>query len=478
MTSIRLLHVSDVHFRADKKTDTEIVLGALLKDLEQLTEDKRCDAILFTGDLVFSGCSEADFDEAYSLILEPLRQAANVSPSQLFVCPGNHDICREKVRAFSALQHGLTAQLTSTEKANAFLDRLTSGDSEASLGIERMTPFMTFLARRLPHMARSHPLAAIGGFNVEGRSIGIASLNSTWRATGEPDDVDFSRLIVGERQVDFAIKELRDCDLSVALLHHPLEWLTPFDRASVEPLLLGSFDLLCLGHLHEASPKSLATTSGSCIISQSGSLYAGRQWYNGYQVVDVDLLSGQFTFRLREYDDRNRRFVSAEGIAEDGIFKTESPRSVSQDARSQVELFLRQYRHLLRERAKEHMDFVKFSDEYTDRVLDTFVAPPLWEREVPDALSEDSSGSSKNEIGVADVISESSNIAIIGDRKSGRTSLAYHIALEISAGRTARPAIPVSVDIRTYKFNFYDLRRSVLSFYGPAPHGFALEKSF
>lgn len=97
------------------------------------------------------------------------------------------------------------------------------------------------------------------------------------------------------------MKRTSDCDFAIALVHHPLDWLAHFDKSSVEPLILGGFHLLCTGHMHETDPKFVVSTSGSCVISQSGSMYGGRKWYNGYQIIEVDLLSGEFQFTLREY---------------------------------------------------------------------------------------------------------------------------------------------------------------------------------
>ena len=479
MTRLRILHLSDLHFRSAAEADPEIVVGALISDLGTLCDDPSdgCDAIVFSGDLVFSGCSTNEFDTCYSSVLEPIARAAKVPKDRVFITPGNHDICREKVQAFSALQDGLTAQLHSTEAVNQFIDHLVAHSPEEVLAIQRLNGFAEFVRRTFKHQDHSHPLCSIGRVDIAGKAIGIALLNSAWRATGEPNDIDQGRLILGERQVDHALKQLDGCDLSIAVTHHPFDWLASFDRASVEPLVLGGFHLLCVGHLHQMAPKAVVSTSGTCVISHSGSMYGGRDWYNGYQLIDIDLLSGEYEFSLREYESRTRRFGPSTLVPE-GKFKAENPRTISQDAMGQIELFLRQYRQLLRERAKEHLDLVNYSSEYTDRVLDEFVAPPLYEREVPDPAFEDTPIGEQSEISASDLLDSGDNIAIIGDRKSGRTSLAFHMALELASGRSSRASIPVFVDIRTYKFNFYDLRRAVLSFYGPAPKAFELERSF
>jgi hypothetical protein len=479
MTRLRILHISDLHYTNGGDSDADIVVTALVNDLNELcaSDDAACNLMVFSGDLVFSGCSLEDFTACYDKVLLPIAEAAKIQPERIFVTPGNHDICRERVRAFQALQDGLLADLTSTEATNLFLDRLAKGGEQEALAIQRLEGFRALARDRLVHEDHSHPLCSIGEISHCGKRIGLALLNSAWRATGEADDLDQNHLIVGERQVDYALERLDGVDVAIAVMHHPLGWLAPFDRAAIEPLILGSFHVLCVGHLHSIAPRSVITPSGSCIISQSGSMYGGRKWYNGYQIIDIDLLSGEFTFHLREYDDRVRQFGPSR-LVRDGEFKLDNPKSVSRDAAGQIELFLRQYRYILRERAKEHLNLPNDSPEYAERVLDEFVAPPLFERGMPDPVLEAAPPGERVEVGVSELLDSGDDLIIIGDRKTGRTSLAFHMALELAAGRSTRTSIPVFVDIRNYKFNFYELRKAVLSFYGPAPKGFELEQSF
>lgn len=455
-----------------------IVLDALCADIKgQVEADGPFDALVFTGDLVIAGCHEADFDDAMQQLFR-LADAAAIERSKVFVAPGNHDICRNKVREYSILETGLADRLIDTEEMNTFLDSLNRGDGQAQLAVSRLDEFSGMVRKFLPHQKMLDQLAYTAEIEHDGKTIALAILNSAWRATGEADDVDKGRLCVGERQVDAAIRAMSDMPvLRIALLHHPLEWLAPFDRASIEPLLIGSFDLICTGHMHEMKPQTVASISGTSIFSQSGSMYAGRKWYNGYQAINIDLLSGRFEFHLREYDDRNRKFGPSIQ-SNDGIFVLDNPKSGDRTTTAQTELFLRQYRNTLRERAREHLNFAGQSNEYINRVLDRFVPPPLYERILPDPTVGDEQIANLEEIEVDSLVNDVDDLIIIGDRKSGRTSLAFHIALELASGRYKNTSIPVFLDIRNHKFEYYELRREVLSFYGPPPTGFELEKSF
>jgi predicted MPP superfamily phosphohydrolase len=480
VTKLRLVHVSDLHYRAEDNADSAIVLSALKADIERFVSEHsfKADAAIFSGDLAFSGCAECEFDGALTNALMPVASACGLNVDRVFVVPGNHDICRDTVRNYSALNEGLAAQLTSTESTNAFLERLSDDGAQEILSVGRLEAFWKFEAKQLPHQQKCAPLASTSTLDVGGKTIGLALLNSAWRATGESDDADLGKLLIGERQVDRALDQIGSVDFRIAVIHHPFDWLAPFDRQSVEPLILGRFDLACFGHMHQADPKFVATTSGSCVISQAGSLYGGRRWFNGYQFIEVDLLAGHFVFSLREYDDRHRRFGPATGLAPEGQFAIQNPQAVCTDRASQIEIFLREYRSSLREHAKQHLNLASFSGSYTDRVIDEFVAPPLYRRDIPDFAAEGRSPAERSEVSVVELLDDGKNLIIIGERKSGRTSLAFHLALELASGRCANTSIPVFVDIRNYGFKFFDLRKSVLSFYGPPPTGFRLEKSF
>src|SRR5215471_12437383 len=99
------------------------------------------------------------------------------------------------------------------------------------------------------------PFVSVYQFTIADKRIGFACLNSAWRATGEPKDVDKGNLVLGERAIDQAIEKLKDSDIKIAVFHHPMVWLQDADQAAVESRLHAEFDILTFGHLHKASPE-------------------------------------------------------------------------------------------------------------------------------------------------------------------------------------------------------------------------------
>ncbi len=93
---LRLLHLSDLHARADREGEPwrrRRVLGpAWEANLDALLEDGRLDLVCFTGDAADWGQTE-EFKEAGDFLLA-LMDRLHLDRDRLFVVPGNHDIDR------------------------------------------------------------------------------------------------------------------------------------------------------------------------------------------------------------------------------------------------------------------------------------------------------------------------------------------------------------------------------------------------
>jgi hypothetical protein len=91
MRPIRWLHISDIHMRPREVWSQDVVLRAMLEDLEQRRRNHPLDFILLSGD-AFSGKVEE-----YALVspfVDALTAASGVPRERIFCIPGNHDIDR------------------------------------------------------------------------------------------------------------------------------------------------------------------------------------------------------------------------------------------------------------------------------------------------------------------------------------------------------------------------------------------------
>ncbi len=310
MPGIKILHLSDLHYDSSKPKDTQIILDALWKDLDNFRD---IDFIVFSGDLVKAGDKKDDFEKALKTFIVPLLEKTKLSVSDFFIAPGNHDIQRSEIDEY--LEEGLKAKLKDRESLNVFLDTQMNEDFRH---IERLDHFNEFKNRfKTSYTTTFNKLFSTYVIEKKNIKIGIACLNSTWRATG-CGSMDKGRLLIGERQIDDALKYIKDCDIKIALYHHSLDWLMEYDLNDSKKRLSREFGFLFCGHLHDPNLELVQSFHNKAVLIQGGSLNNGRSYYNGYSAVCFDAQSGKGIIYLRSYYDDRRCFDKAVNKCEDG----------------------------------------------------------------------------------------------------------------------------------------------------------------
>ena len=96
------------------------------------------------------------------------------------------------------------------------------------------------------------------------------------------DDGDHEKLFVGRRCLDTALKELKglDASLRIALMHHPLEFLSGLERQHIRAGLIDELDVVLTGHLHEAGVAGIQMGTGRNLRCAAGATYQTRDWPN------------------------------------------------------------------------------------------------------------------------------------------------------------------------------------------------------
>lgn len=315
MAKICFLHLSDFHYSKDHETGMKVVVDCLISDLEKLKSEEGFlpRFVVFSGDLVHAGAVEDDFERAYNFLTVPVIDALGLSPGMFFFTPGNHDINISRID--DALDAGVRENCKSFQDINIIIDSLP----DRPYYLSRLDNFNAFIqAHPSSGEVLNTPLYRSHVISIDGVSIGLSLLNSCWRATGRPANADYGNLMLGERQIDFAVEPLKDCDLRIGIVHHPLQWLIPMEHASTQRRAFQVFDLLLFGHNHEPDLASVQHSREPNIINHCGCLYQSRDYFNGYSIIDCDLEKNEVTLVLRSYSDKRREFVKAEDILQDG----------------------------------------------------------------------------------------------------------------------------------------------------------------
>ncbi len=306
MSTLTWLHLSDLHFRKGEQQawDRDIVLRTLLDDVrERIAKDGlHPDFIVVSGDVGFSGSLD-EYAKA-GMFFDDLLAATHLSRERLFVVPGNHDVDR------TAISVGARAIATSLDSRQSLSELLTS-PLDRQIVFRRLYRYAEFVNSYFgPGTFDDEHYYFARTAQLSGLRVAVLGLNSAWLARG--GDEDRGRLALGERQVRAALDASRQADLRIAVMHHPFDWLLDFDRDDCEALLAGGCHFILHGHLHRSGLLSLETPDEAAMIIAAGASYETRQSMNGYNIVQIDPISGQGTIHLRAYSDKRGGFWTAD----------------------------------------------------------------------------------------------------------------------------------------------------------------------
>lgn len=191
---IRILHLSDIHFRVGKAWDADPVLRALARYVKTEVEGGLTpDLVVISGDLAFSGRTE-EYKLARTWLEGQLWPALpqGLPRDRLLLVPGNHDVDRSKVgTGVRSMQEGLLKARSQDEIA-----ALLGDEDERRMTLRRHDAYMDFVAgwcgepQLLPWWERV--------IEIRGTHLHVAGLNTAWMSCG---DEDRSRLLLGRYQL-------------------------------------------------------------------------------------------------------------------------------------------------------------------------------------------------------------------------------------------------------------------------------------
>ncbi|HEX2090993.1 MAG TPA: P-loop NTPase fold protein [Longimicrobiaceae bacterium] len=268
--TVTWLHISDLHIRAGEPYDRDIVLRALIDSVKQFRQAGRAPDLIFaTGDVVVSG--EAAEYEIATEFFDALLGAAALDRRRLFVIPGNHDVNRR-------MGLGLARTLSSHEEADSYFSP-TVPKPHLKQKLKAFTDWHdSYFAgiRQLPGDSTCGPVEVA---EIRGCRIGVLPINS---ALFSQSDDDHSKLIIGRRPLEAATALLdeMDADLRVALVHHPLDWLSDIERPSIIAIIRENVDVMLRGHLHENDGESVVSAQSGFLYIAAGASYQTRRWLN------------------------------------------------------------------------------------------------------------------------------------------------------------------------------------------------------
>lgn len=273
------LNISDLHIQAEDPYDSDVVLRALVTSVERFHEKGRTvDLIFVTGDVAHSGKAE-EYERATE-VFDKLLTAAQLGRDRLFVVPGNHDVDRTQ-------GIGLARTLATREEADAYFCG-THPKPHITQKLGAFAQWYDSYFEGFRGFSTASPCGEVEVVPVDDCTIAVLPMNS---ALFCQDDNDHAKLLIGRRSLVQPLKDVEACnaDLRVALLHHPLDWLSDIERSNVKRSLQNTFDVMLRGHLHETDVESVVSATGEEVLYVSaGAAYQTRKWPNRATYVSFD----------------------------------------------------------------------------------------------------------------------------------------------------------------------------------------------
>lgn len=326
---LRLLHLSDIHFRDQTQWDADPVLRALTRHLEHEVHDQGLapDLVVITGDLAFSG-KETEYDLARAWLgnhLWPLLHDPDGDPlerDRLLLVPGNHDVDRALIKpAIQRQQRDLLK--TATQRAIA---ELLEDAEERERLLRRHRDYLAFHARWLGRPPSENLPWWQRTLDIRGQELHVAGLDTAWLAGG---DSDRGKLLLGRYQLNqcLQVPEAEHADWRLALMHHPWDYFAEFDQHEARQAIGLHRDLLLRGHLHATQSQLIAPPDPkrACVELAAGALYERSSHANAYQWIELGLQPKRLRVHFRIWNQGEWTIDRMQPGCPDGIYQLDLP---------------------------------------------------------------------------------------------------------------------------------------------------------
>jgi hypothetical protein len=280
-----LLHLSDLHFGADHTAahvnDRDLCLQKLLDTLGSLESDWRPSILAITGDLGWAG-KDDDYDKARTW-LSQVSSRTNIPPQAFVLSPGNHDLVRS---------------IASTMPRP---DEIQEANNVFANGIPpyRLEPFAAYtrfcISLGVPPLVFGGKQCSVFGATTIG-DLRFVVVNTAWFSKDDKDRLNLriGMPLVKQLERDGALitqGELDSRPLTVALLHHPAQWLHDEEtRGSPSPdegsylYIASRCHLVLSGHTHEGALPHGRAKGGTIEIS-CGATFKAAGHPNQFQLI-------------------------------------------------------------------------------------------------------------------------------------------------------------------------------------------------
>jgi len=463
---MRIIHLSDIHFSKNKLSEfRQFYFKALKNDLINNNSKKKIDIVTITGDIIDKGGTSFDKNEKYYKIFEeqfidPLCRELEITKDNILLVPGNHDINEEEID--EVYENGILSTLKSIEKINDFQNE---NKDTVHQSIKRIYKYKLFEKEFYKDVKDSYITNFESCFVkiVDGVKVGFACFNSAWRCS---KTLPKENLLMGTKQILNANEffEKNDCQFVIGLIHHPVELFSEIEKQEISNLLQTlNFDIVLAGHTHSTATYHHIGNNGNIFFDVAKSAFnnpreKADKFKSGYSILDIDFEKLEVLCTFRRYVHNRIEFDKDIDVAPDGIYKEQlKPR------KDKVEFH--KLLQLTNQTCSAKIDNINTSlvihgtDSVAPRNLNNiFVLPKLTDKPIVFGNMDENS---KN-YSISNLLSIQSNVLLIGNKETGKTTLLHKIFIEASNNFSKYQLIPIEIDFKS--LNRKDLKPLIKDF--------------
>lgn len=435
---IQIIHLSDFHLNERNLKDwKDFVKKAFIEKIKESNIDITKTIIACTGDLIDKGNlnfdrSKNSFELFKEEVIDYICNELTIPLERFLIAPGNHDMIRNN--------DSLKSELGNKEYYKAYNNILTSLkeilDNNEREGIKRNIPFSEFNEKLYAEIENKYSsfLGNAFTYNIDGNNIGIACLNSSWRCY---DDNDKNNLILGEEPLKRCTEYIKNCDVKIALMHHPLDWFI-LEKDFITGHINKDYNILLVGHVHESQTITQTGFSGTLFTNIAPSCTSdiredSKAFSNGFTFIQYDKINKEVICKYFKYNHKDKKFETNEDIGEKGQIVFDIPNPNKTSTHNLIEKCLNNIKEDFYKTMDEHIIAQKI--HVIPDIKKAFIMPPLTDQ-------------NKESVSLDEISKSKQNICIFGAQEIGKTTMLYRTIRELVDEYSYLRKIPVYIDVK------------------------------
>ncbi len=445
---IRIIHFSDFHLNKKNLDDWNyFIKESLLNELKRIHRDAPIDMIFLTGDLIDRGGDSFDsidaaFAEFKEHIIKPIISTLGLPIERFLIIPGNHDLNSKADKEYTDI--GLQTYFNTVDRIQDFIKTGKEGDYQ---GFERVKPFKEFEKKLYSGVKDSEISCFDSNFilDIKGTKVGVSCLNSSWRCYDSKKDKGL--ILVGDTQIANASKFLKDCDLKIALIHHPYDWVSDIEKKIIHHHLHANYNLMFVGHVHEGETSVETNYAGSLFVNVApGALTDirsdSRKYSTGFTIVDYQDENKIVKCNFRRYNHPTTKFVDNTDLGDNGFSNFAIP---PQDRLKQIKSAQDHLNTIIEVRYDEMNEHLisSVSELGPKTIKEGFILPTISQNffeEKKDGVLEE------KHLSLQEMLNIDRDLLLFGGKEAGRTMLLFRLVHEYVERFEFKKVVPVYLD--------------------------------